>query len=243
MSDRQDRRTFLKQSAVAASALAVGCGAERAGGRPRETLSAGTLRAAAHVVLPSELGAGGIDRVVSGFEAWADEYEPVAEQIHGYGSQEITYTPPDPRPGWQAQLEALDAESRARHRAAFADLDPDRRRGLIESALAGSEDGLAGRPGALASSHVVHGLLSYYYGGPDATDLCYRRRIGGLSCRPLASSGEAPRQLPVESAVRLDPRRSRPERAASERPGAGGSATAGRVAVSPRVVPGLEPGS
>ncbi len=229
--DPRDRRTFLKQSAAAASALALGCapeGAERASGTaappplPREP-----LRAVAATVLPSEVGPEGPARIADEFEAWLAGYAPVSEQVHGYGTQEIRYGPPAPGPRWSAQLEALDSEARARHGRPFASLAPAERRALLETALAQAEGGLADRPAALTADHVAVGLLSFFYGSPEAADLCYGRRIGAGTCRPLEASGERPERLDVEIAARPS---SRPPAPRSESRGT-------------RIERGLEPAS
>lgn len=236
MSESQDRRAFLKRSAAAVSAAAVGC--RPAGGRadaeedgertgPSEDrtvrgLPPATLRAVAAIVLPSELGEDGVGRVATGFEAWLAGYAPVAEQVHGYGSQEIRYGPPDPAPRWRAQLEALDREARARHDAPFDELEAGARRALIEAALSdGRETTLPDRPGALRAEHVAVGLAGYFFGSPEATDLCYGRRIGGGACRPLSTSSEAPPALatapasPESERVAAAGRRSRPDPASA----------------------------
>lgn len=230
MAQGPDRRTFLKTSVVAASAAAAGCRpGERAEPSSGTVLPAETLRAVAEVALPSELGPEGRDRVCAEFEAWTAAYDPVAEQVHGYGSQEIRYGPPDPAPGWAAQLRALELEARARHDSTLAALSLERRRRLIADALgADAGDPLPDRPGAVAADHVVLGLLGFFYGSPEATNLCYRRRIDGLSCRPLAASGEVPAPL---AASAPDSRAGRPARPAD------------LPSVAARPLRGLEPGS
>ncbi len=194
MSEGPDRRTFLKGTALAASALAAGCRIDPAPEAPG-VLRINLLRALADAVLPSELGEEGRQRVVAGFETWLREYEPVPELLHGYGSQEIRYGPPDPKPRWTAQLEALDLEARQRHGTGFAELDSAERRALIERALSGAPASLPDRAGALEAEHIALGILGYFFGSPEATDLCYGRRIGGLGCRPLGASPERPPEL------------------------------------------------
>ncbi len=233
MNEGPDRRTFLKGTALAASALAAGCridpSPDAPGALPRDL-----LRALAHVVLPSELGDERRERVVGGFETWLGEYEPVPELLHGYGSQEIRYGPPDPAPRWEAQLEALDLEARHRHGAGFAELAAGERRALIEPALAGAPASLPDQPGALEAEHVAVGLLGYFFGSPEATDLCYGRRIGGLGCRPLAASPERPAALPGSAAAAAgDPGRlaGRPAGAVAGRPAGAGGESQARVAI------------
>jgi len=240
MSDSQDRREFLKRSAAAVSAAAVGVGAgarRLPAGEPRRdgrALPGDVLRGVAGVVLPPELGSDGIERVARGFEEWVAGYTPVTEQVHGYGSQEIRYGPPDPAPRWTAQLEAFDREARARHGGAFADLEPAARRTLIEGALADTSDrGLPDRPGALAAEHVVVGLLGYFYGSPEATNLCYRRRIDPSRCRSLSASPQLPPAIATQDGGGGD--RGSIDGSSSRRPSRRDPAAA--------PVRGLEPGS
>ena len=103
-----DRRTFLKQSTVALSSLAVSRCSPVTGSGGRVQLDRAMLWGVGLSVLPSELGPEGSERVLRDFDRWVQEYEPVAELDHGYISSEIRYGPPDPAPRWQAQLEALE---------------------------------------------------------------------------------------------------------------------------------------
>ncbi|MCA9739576.1 MAG: hypothetical protein KC645_18260, partial [Gemmatimonadetes bacterium] len=84
------------------------------------SLDGGLLRAVAVLVLPAELSPVEQEEAVQGFERWAAGYEPVAELNHGYGTSEIRYGPPDPRPGWAAQLRGLDLEAQRRSQTGFA---------------------------------------------------------------------------------------------------------------------------
>lgn len=189
-----NRRTFLKGSALAASALAAGCGTEGAG-EVRDSLETDLLRALADVLLPTDLGEEGRTRVVAGFETWVREYEPVPELPHGYGSQEIRYGAPDPLPRWKSQLEALDLEANRRHGSGFAALGASDRRALIEGRLRGAPASLPDRAGAVEAEHIAVALLGFFFGSTEAKDLCYGRRIGGFLCRPLGASPERPPEL------------------------------------------------
>lgn len=208
--DRElDRRAFLRASGVLAAAAAVtGCDVPRAEERsppaaPDGTPRAGvardtgfhrpTLAAVGEVVLPGELGETGRAGAVDAFVAWIDGYEPVAERMHGYGYAEIRYLPPDPAPGWRAQLEGLELLAQRSRRAAFAALPLAERRAMVESALASvAEDRL---PAPLAASHVALALLAHWAASPGAWDLAYGARIAPTTCRPL---GDAPRRpLPI----------------------------------------------
>jgi len=145
------------------------------------------------LVLPGELGVAGRDAAVAAFQRWADGYDPVPELNHGYGTSEIRYGPPDPVPGWQAQLDALDVEAQRRHGAAFTALSREQRLVL----LLGHVDAVEGDslPSPLRARHVAVALLAHWAGTPEATDRCYGVRISPQTCRGLASSGDEPESI------------------------------------------------
>jgi hypothetical protein len=195
-----DRRSFLRATgaALAGAALAGACApaAEEASPvtAPR-VLPGDLLRALAAVVLPATaLGPEGIEEAAAAFEAWTEAFEPVAELEHGYGTSEIRYGPPDPAPGWAAQLQGLDLESQHRFEKSFVALTAEERRGL----LAGHLGGVEGLPAPARAPHVALGLLAHFYGTPRATDLCYGRHIRKETCRGLAGVAEAPPLLEGE---------------------------------------------
>ena len=196
-----DRRTFLQRASAALTLLALpGCLPEREEARDDAAASFApaeheVLLAMAEVLLPSELGPGGRQRVVAEFRQWTAEYDPVPELMHGYGSAEIQYGPPDPAPGWSAQLRGLDLEARRAHGAPFAALPAERRRTIVRAHLAS----MPGQrlPTPVDAHHVAVALLAYFYDSPAATDLCYRARIGRNTCRVLAQSPERPAPLPA----------------------------------------------
>lgn len=188
------RRSFLGRSVagVAGAALAA-CGTDQPGGgnAPGSGLPPATLQAVGRVVLPSEVGPEGIDRAVSAFQEWAAGIEPVAELRHDYLSPELRYGPPDPRPTWKAQLEALDMECRARHNVAFTEADTARARALLEPALERAQ----GLGSPLGASHVAVALAAHFFSSPEAVDLCYGRRIGAQQCRGLEGVSDVPPAL------------------------------------------------
>jgi hypothetical protein len=190
-----DRRTFLQQAAMAASIVAVAGDAGNAAAQaPSRTLNASLLAAMGDTVLPESLGASGRELAVRSFAAWLAGYKPVSEEMHGYGNQEITYTIPDPAPGWNAQLDGLELLARRRHGRGFATLGLQARRELVRSQLARQRTGaLPGNP--LAAPHVVVALLAHWAGSSEATDLAYGVRIARNSCRALADSPRKPQPL------------------------------------------------
>ena len=210
--EQWDRRAFLRAAGVlAAGTAAAGCDAPRApGGAPAAAPSAtpvagrardvaldrATLAAVGEVVLPGELGAAGRAGAVDAFVAWVAGYAPVAERMHGYGYADVRYLPPDPAPGWGAQLDGLELLARRSRGASFAALPITDRRTLVESALASTPGDRL--PAPIAAGHVALALLSHWASSPAAWDLAYGARITPATCRPL---GDAPRRpLPLASA-------------------------------------------
>lgn len=151
-----------------------------------------TLRAVAEAVLPAELGDDGRERAVAAFERWCEGLEPLAELSHPYLVPETRYSGPDPRPGWTAQLEALDKECMSRHGVFLAALDTAGRRELLERPLEGAGPGL-GSPAS--ASHVAAALMAHFYSSPVATDLCYGVTIAKQQCRGLQGAEALPVQV------------------------------------------------
>lgn len=198
---RNDRRTFLKIAGALAASSAVGCqlethlpetpanpGSDRAIGFDREILDA-----LGDVVLPTELGAKRHDVAIGAFVAWADGYDPVAEEMHGYGYSDIRYLPPDPSPTWRAQLVALDLLARKAHLKSFASLDLVKRREVVAVATKGH--GGARLPAPLDASHIAIALLAHWASSPDAWNLAWGAKVTPGSCRVLGDANAKP--LPI----------------------------------------------
>ena len=187
----ESRRTFLKQSAatVAAASLA-GCAPSSPEGS--DALVPATLRAVGEAILPEELGADGRERAVTAFELWAEGLEPVAEMAHPYLVPETVYTGPDPRPGWAAELRALEIESGKRFGTSFGEAGVPERRLLLEAHVRGAGPGF-GRPAN--AGHVAVALAAHFFASPVATDICYGRLIAKQQCRGLAGAGDEPAPL------------------------------------------------
>ena len=146
---------------------------------------ADTLRALAAVVLPSELGAAGLDRVAADFGRWVREYRPGAEMDHGYGFTRIRTKPASPAPAYLQQLAGL--------RAALLGGDASSRRTAVLGALEQAKvTDLPRTPGA---QHVAADLMAFYFRSSDANDLCYRAAIGRDRCRGLQGSDNPPPPL------------------------------------------------
>jgi hypothetical protein len=143
------------------------------------------LRALAGAVLPSELGAAGLERTVAGFERWLAGYREGVELLHGYGTGELRVTGPSPALRWAAQLDALGPS--------FVTSSLPDRQARLRAALEGGR--FAGLPPVDRAPHLAIGLLSFFYGSPEATDLCYQASIGRETCRPLDTAPRPPRPL------------------------------------------------
>ena len=157
--------------------------ARRLHGSAVAALDPARLRALASAVLPSELGVAGLERTVVGFERWLAGYREGVELLHGYGTGEIRLTGPSPALRWAAQLEALGSS--------FVSLPRAERQARLRTAL--EEGRFAGLPPVDRAPHLAIGLLSFFYGSPEATDLCYQASIGRETCRPLDDSPRPPR--------------------------------------------------
>ncbi|MFN0097749.1 MAG: hypothetical protein ACKVS7_03665 [Gemmatimonadaceae bacterium] len=212
-----DRRDFIRRAALAA-ATASGLGAteslaqgaasatrDQAGAAPPavpqraapaspRTLDPVLLRALGDALLPEMLGEAGRANAVAAFATWLARYTPVAEEMHGYGDAEITYTPSDPAPGWNAQLEGLDLLARRKHRRGFARLGVPLRRAVIQTQLARvSNRTLPANP--LAAPHVAVALLAHWAASSAAIDLAYESRIMKGYCRSLSETSRPPLPL------------------------------------------------
>lgn len=163
-------------------------GAERVRGFDRVLLDA-----VATAVLPASLGAPAILTATNGFVAWADGYEPVAEEMHGYGYADIRYLPADPSPAWRAQLTALDLLAHKHGTDGFATLQIVQRQELLGAVL---RDQRGERiPAPLDANHVAIALLAHWSSGPDAWDRALGARVTPGVCRTLGDATRKP--LPV----------------------------------------------
>lgn len=150
------------------------------------------LRALASAVLPSEIGASGVEEALRDFVRWLDGFEPVAELPHPYlSTHEVAYGPPDPAPRWASQLAALDLLAQKSRGAGFADLPLETRREMVAEDLErhGAESPL---PAPARAPHVAAGFLARFFSRPAAADLAYGVRIDAAGCRDLESGAERP---------------------------------------------------
>jgi hypothetical protein len=201
-----DRRTFLKVAGtLAAGAAVAGCtdvsqtpdasGAQT--GARASALDRAVLDAVGEAMLPESLGATGRAAAITAFVAWADGYEPVAEEMHGYGYADIRYLPPDPSPAWRAQLEALDLLAQKTRRKTFRALSVAERRALLATVLHGPAEERV--PDPMGASHVALALLGHWASGPSAWNVALGAAVNQNTCRDLDGANRAP--LPVVGAA------------------------------------------
>lgn len=191
----QDRRAFLKHSAAALSAVSLSAEDVRGASpsiEPPRALDATLLRAAGDAILPEAIGPEGRETAVGAFELWLSDFQPVAELTHPYGGSVIPYGPPDPQPGWSAQLEALDLLAQARWGAHFTELSVDQRREILGEQMGAPAGGF---PAPGRAQHVAVALMAHYFTSANAVDRCYGVRITKLECRSIADVGEQPDPL------------------------------------------------
>ncbi len=169
-----NRRTILGWLA----AIAPARGWAQAAAFPGD--QAAPLRALAVVVLPSELGADGVEKTVAAFEQWVRNYRPGAEMDHGYGNTRLRSKPPSPAGAYLGHLRALGLGA-----------DAAANRALIEAAL--EQAGIAALPQTPDGRHIASDLMAFYFRSTEANDLCYRAHIGRDQCRGLAGSEQEPR--------------------------------------------------
>ena len=211
MSDRNaSRRSFFKTAGVLAGATVAGgaitsCGpaelgdgTARGGGNQPSARVTGFARAPldalAEVVLPAALGPDAKRAATDAFVAWVDGYDPVAEEMHGYGYADVRYLPPDPAPAWRAQLDGLNVLAQRTTGRAFTSLDAPARTLVVEAALR-RERGGDRLPAPLGASHIAVALLSHWASSPGAWDLALGVRVGPSTCRALADVSRKP--LPI----------------------------------------------
>ncbi len=157
---------------------------------PGRPLDPASLRAIGRVVLPSALGAPGVDRVVASFLMWVRNYHTGAEVLHGYGTAELTSTPEMPVRRWAGQLHDLDEVARATHGKPFTRLTVEARETLIRNALKDQRVQVVTVP--VEAEHVIAALVSHFVSSAEARDLCYGAVIGKERCRPLGTGPNRP---------------------------------------------------
>jgi hypothetical protein len=151
-----------------------------------------TLNAIADIVLPSELGAAGRQKVVAAFVEWIAGYKEGADRGYGYGASTIAApTGPSPAQRYPEQFAALDAAAREKGAASFPALAAEARRSVIEAAL-NAGPGVMRLPARPTGANVIADLMGFYFNSADAWNLAYGARIDRDTCRGLAGSERPP---------------------------------------------------
>jgi hypothetical protein len=147
------------------------------------------LRAIAPVLLPSELGAAGHDKVVNDFIQWLAPYRSGAERSWGYGSPSPSQTPEIRTSVYDTQLQALANWAEIRG-GSFDSISLDLRSTIVSEALDAAK--IRSMPGLPNGAHIVPDFMSFYFRSDAANDLAYRARIGRTSCRGLGGAERNP---------------------------------------------------
>ncbi len=209
------RRAFLKAAGTLAAGAATtgavsasGCAlsdrgavqaADSRSDAARDTgFDQGLLDALGDTVLPVSIGADARRAAVTAFVTWVDEYDPVAEEMHGYGYADVRYLPADPAPAWRAQLSGLDLLARRSRGGAFLELDMIARAAVVEQALRGQPGERL--PAPLQAPHIALALLSHWAASPGAWNLALGAQVSPGTCRPLDDARRAP--LPLAPGTR-----------------------------------------
>jgi hypothetical protein len=184
------RRTLLRWIASAAAAWPLARLHVHAQGAELTPAQILTLRDVAQTVLPSALGASGVDQAVDAFLRWLRDYRAGVPLSHGYGHPELVLSGPSPSPAYARQLDALFEAARARG-GRFGALPLETRRALLDEALTAA--GARNLPGRPSGAHVVSDLMAHYFRSSAAWDLCYNARIGRNTFRAIAVTTVRPR--------------------------------------------------
>jgi hypothetical protein len=183
------RRTLLQW--IAAMPALLSFDSMRAFAQPRDLTpdAIAELREIAATVLPSTLGAAGVNAITDKFVAWTRGYREGVALTHGYGHPRLQKSGPSPVPGYIAQLTALAADARSRG-GRWSALDRETQRGLLDAAFtkAGVRN-LATRPGG---QHVIADLMAFYFRSSEANDDCYQALINREVCRPIQITTRKP---------------------------------------------------
>ena len=184
------RRQALKTLATAAAALPLSRIELRADEIPPDQVT--ILRDVAATVLPSSIGNKGQNDAVDNFLRWVREYKEGVALSHGYGEPRLLKSGPSPAAGYTKQLVALQQAAQSRG-GRFGALPIDMRRDLLDAAFKGAD--VRNLPGRPDGKHVVADLMSHYFRGSEANDLCYNARIGRKTYRAIRVTTVRPQPL------------------------------------------------
>jgi hypothetical protein len=151
------------------------------------------LNTIAESVLPESLGRSGTDAVARQFGQWLTEYRAGVVMDHGYGATRVQRTPAIPFDLYGRQIADFERAAAGRGASGFAALSLAGRREVIADALrAAGVDAMPQRPNG---QHIVSDLMTFYFRGNDANDLCYRAKVQRHACRGLRDALDPPRPL------------------------------------------------
>jgi hypothetical protein len=195
------RRTFLKTAGVLVAAACAPPGETRSDDNAQTTtraprmegFSEAALSSLGEAVLPTALGSEGQRAAVAAFVAWCAAYEPVAEEMHGYGYADVRYLPPDPVPAWRAQLDGLDVLAQRVFHVPFTTLTVAQRQTLVGMATRTARGDRL--PPPLTANHVALALLGHWASTPEAWNRAFGVDVSPSTCRPLDAAIKAPAAL------------------------------------------------
>src|SRR5262245_7370404 len=187
-----NRRTLLRWAASATAVLPFERIRVLAQPRDLSRDAIALLREIAPAVLPSSLGAGGLDATVHRLVACTRGYREGVAMTHGYGHPRLQKTGASPVPRYGAQLTALERAARAKG-ARWPALDPETRRALLDEAFTAA--GVRSLPPRPTGQHVVVDLMAFYFRSSEANDDCYNALINREVCRPIEVTIRRPAPL------------------------------------------------
>jgi hypothetical protein len=135
----------------------------------------GALRNLAAIVLPAGVSS---EAVATKFERYVREYRAGADTDHGYGFTRVRPKGPSPAAEYVKQL---------------AELPVPLTRAGVEAALEAAA--IRDIPRLPDGKSVIADLMSFYFRSAEANDLCYRAAIQRDTCRGLAGSSKAPKEM------------------------------------------------
>ena len=184
--------TTSKDATASSTGAGTGTGTGAGTGK-RPVLDKELLASLGETVLPAMLGVDGQRAAIAAFATWCNEYEPVAEEMHGYGYADVRYLPADPVPAWQAQLHGLELLAQRVHHTAFGKLTRADRVGIVGMATRGARGDRL--PAPLHADHVAVALLAHWASSPAAWDRALGVAVAPSTCRALGDATRKP--LPI----------------------------------------------
>ena len=136
------------------------------------------LRELASIVLPSDLGSSGFDRVAAAFEGYVRDYRPGADTEHGYGVTHVSPKPGSPANTYRRQLDAFPSPLT---------------KAAVETSISAAL--VKELPRLPDGKSIAADLISFYFRSSEANDLCYSAAIKRDECRGLVGLENPPAAL------------------------------------------------